>query len=596
MYRYAMALVAAVVATPALAGPVAPAGTKGTSYPFPTSAPVVVVLNGYETARARLGALLAAALPTDAPTVAKAFDAELGKLLDGRKLTAVRKDARTYLVVHDAKSLFESGGAITAVVPVTAADKFRDTFLTAEELKGMKQGAGGVHSATTSSGRTIYLTDLKDHVAVSFDELTASGYAADYPAATADAMGADLAASFEAADLGVYVGMPAIVEAYRNEVQAAKRLLEFIFQQAIDQGKLPGVGKIQFGGMKVAIRGVFQGIRDCRGLVLAAEFRPDGLLLRAHAQFTDKSPTAQLMKAEASGPLAAMGRLPAGFGEYVECRLGDGFRDVMPVLTMKQLPADDDEKGAAALERSWADRLAAGPGGAWYAQLDPGAEIAVTEFKDPAKGARAAVDAFRAVGPGGFVSRVYVKGAPEVADATVKHRGLTFTEVRLRLDLDTTAGRLPEGAARDAMLAQLKRTRLERPGVWIGADDRTVIQLTAKDWASAKAALDAYLDGKPVVGSEDNFKAVQKHLPSRATAVLLSDVGVVVWDGAELLRAVGPTVPGVPAIPDLRRPKGPPVYAGVAVSMSGDTGMITAFVPADAAVVVTKMLSAAGAK
>ena len=170
MSRFVFAVAVVAFATPVLlAAPVPPEGSKGPVYPYPAKAPIVVCLNGYENARERLTKLLTTALPDQAPKLTKRLDEELKKILEGRKLTAVRKDARLFFVVNDLGNLFgDDAPPISVLVPVTTYKEFRESFLTREELKTLDQGRDGVDAIKTAAfgeEEPAYLVDLKDYVA-----------------------------------------------------------------------------------------------------------------------------------------------------------------------------------------------------------------------------------------------------------------------------------------------------------------------------------------------------------------------------------------------------------------------------------------------
>src|SRR5262245_22335863 len=178
MSRIVFAVVAVAFATPAVsAAPVAADEGKASGFPYSAKAPVVVCLNGYDKARERITKLLTAALPNEAPKLTKRFDEQLEKVLEGRKLTAIRKDARIYLVLNDLKGLLgDDEPPIAAIVPVTAYKDFRESFLTKEELKTLDQGRDGVDAIKTEAfgdEMPVFMVDLKDHVVVTIDRATA---------------------------------------------------------------------------------------------------------------------------------------------------------------------------------------------------------------------------------------------------------------------------------------------------------------------------------------------------------------------------------------------------------------------------------------
>ena len=189
MSRFLFAIAVLFLAMPAFSAEPATAqapakGGKGAAYPYPARAPIVVSLNGYEQARERLTKLLTTALPKEAPKLTKRFDDELAKVLKGRKLNAIRKDARLFVVVNDLANLFgEDHLPVAVLVPVTTYKEFRESFLTRDELKTFDAGRDNVDAIKTEAFGdeiTIHMVDLKEYVAITPDKATADTYAGKY--------------------------------------------------------------------------------------------------------------------------------------------------------------------------------------------------------------------------------------------------------------------------------------------------------------------------------------------------------------------------------------------------------------------------------
>ncbi|MBA4065930.1 MAG: hypothetical protein C0501_19870 [Isosphaera sp.] len=585
MSRLVLAALSVALAAPLAAAPVPADGGKNVPLPFPAKAPVVVVLNGVDTARARLDKLLTAAVPKEAGRVAKLLDDQLGTLFEGRKLTAVRKDARLFLVLNDLTGLTDETPAVSVLVPVTGYKDFLGSFLTRDEAKGVERGRDGVDSVkmtVAGAEATVHLVDLKEYAAVSVDRGTAEGYAGKYAAATAEQFGPDLAETFLRSDLAAYVNLDAINQQFGDEIRGVKGLIDFALQQAQQQGALPGMSKKQLDAMKVMFKGLVQGVEDCRGLVAGAEFRPDGLFLKVQARFADGSETAKTLAAEPPGQLADLARLPAGLGTYTAVRLGKGVGRVVRDLSQELVTTDDDARGAELIEGHLKDVEAAGPGAEFAAALPPDAALTVTAYKDADKAAKALAKAFKAVAAGGRVGGAVLKAAPRVGDEAEKYKGFTFASVNLTYDFDATVAGLPE-EARGPTLEILKRTTAEKSAQWIGSDGKVVVRVTAKDWAAAARLLDQYLDEKAGVGSAAGFRAVRSQLPAEANVLLVAEVGSALTGMAAQLKTVAGMIPGFPEIRAPKKPAGGvPTYAGAALTLKGETATLAAYVPAPA--------------
>jgi hypothetical protein len=580
---------------PALAAaPAQPPGRAPVVFPYPAKAPIVVCLNGYEKARDRLNMMLAAALPKDADRIAKALDDELRKLAEGRKLDAVRKDARVFLVVNDLAALFEDSPAVSVLVPVTSYKAFLETALTAEELGTLDRGKDGVDAFKTSAPgeeTPAFLVDLKNYVVLTLDRVTAEGYAGKYDPASAEALGPELADSFLKADAAALVNMDQINDLYGDQIRAVRGLVDFGLMQAQQEGLLAGLDQKQIEAAKVLLKGAFQGIEDCRAVVLAAEFKAEGLVVRLQARFAENTPSWRLLGEEPVGRLAEVGRLPGGLGTYQATRFGPTLADLLRGMALQFSTTDDDRRGAELIDQHLQDLAAAGPRGEYAASAAGGVGVTVTEYADASKAARALSKVYKAVAAGGRVNGVIVKAAPRVQDEAETYRKFTFTQVTLRYDLDATVAALPE-EVRGQTLESLKRTVSERTTLWIGTDGKVVVQLIAGGWEAARGMLDSYLDGKPAIGDEAGFKLTRSHLPDEANLLLIGETAATLTALADSLRAMQETIPDLPRIPTLKPGKAPPTYVGGAVTLKGDMATVTVFVPGTAMEAARTLLDA----
>lgn len=584
--RAALAVVALATLAPLshAAAPVPGEAGKAITFPYPAKAPVVVQVNGIGAARDRLTAMLKAAVPDEVAALNKQVDAGLKELLADRKLTAIPKDGRAFLVVNNIEGLFENTPAVSLLLPVTGYKEFRETFLTADERKTFEAGKNGVDEVKVNllgGEHAVYMIDLKEYVAITPDKGTAETYSLKYTKATTAAMPPALAKSFVAADVAVYVNLDVINDAYGDQIRAFKGLIDFGIQQGLMGGMVPGLGKKQIEAAKVMLKGAFQAVEDCRGVVLAAEFRPDGLNLRLQAQFAEDTASFKLLKGEVPGALAELGKLPAGLAQYSGSKFGQTFAEAVGGLNAAFAPADDDAKGNDLLDKRTKELLAAGPLGDVTGSGAPDVTLTVGSYTDPKKAAAAIVGCYEAMSASGRIQAVVLKDAPKVTPAARKHKGFTFTEVRLSFDFEATVKDLPE-QLKESTLAQMKRLTSEKMTAWVGTDGKTVVQVVAKDWDAASAALDTFLDGQKAVGDTAGFKLTRKNLPPEASLLLLLETGQSVTAILDSLRALEGVVPDFPKIGKVKPLTGAPTFIGVAVALKGDTATADLFVPGTA--------------
>lgn len=581
------------VSTAAPAAPAVPAG-KNVTLPYPAKVPLVVQVNGIERARERLTKMLEALPPAERDQVKKELDSGLKALLTDRKLSAIPPDGRVFLVVHDFAKLADEEPAVSVLVPVTGYKEFKDTFLTAKERKTVEKGGSGIEtvkSAATGEEVSVHLVDLKEYVALSVSKDTAELYAGKYTRAQSGAMGADLSSSFLAADLSLFVNMDVINDKYGEQIRQFKGLIDFALGQAQMGGMLPGLNKKQVEMVKVVLNGFVQGIEDSQGVVITTEFRPEGLNLRAQAQFAADTPSAKAFKAEVPGPLADLSKLPRGLSTYGGSKFDKKIADVFRQFSQEFGAAEDDEKGAAAIEKLLAEVGAAGPQGEFNATSTPHSGLTVTSYQSADKAFAALTKLYKAIGSGGRFSNVVLKEKPKVADKAQSHRDFAFSEVRLTFDFAATVEALPENV-RESTLNSLKRLLKEKTTLWVGTNGKVVVQLVAKDWDAAKKLLDDYLDGKAAVGTEAGFQLTRKNLPGNATAIYLFETSQALTMLVEQVKAAGAAIPGgLPPIGDVKPVKGDPTFVGVALSLKPQVATCDAFVPGTAMNVATKMLA-----
>lgn len=575
---------------PAPAAP--PANGKPITFPFPADCAAVACASGYDTARDRLKVMLTAGLPGEAPILTPGFGAFLDKTFYGHTLKGVRRDARVFAVLPDIRQL-GNWSTVSVLVPVTKYGEFRDAFLTAEERKRLVNAGNGVEAverAAAVGGGTVYLTDLKDYVAISTDKQVALSYAGAYTRASSTLLGPELTEALVKADFAVYLNMVVVNQQIGDKIRQLKELFEKMMQQLLDQSKIPGIGKRGVNAMKATIKAAFQGLEDCQALVLAAEFRPEGLLLQGQIRFGPDTLTAQLIPSNLA-PSPDLGALPAGFTSYTASRLGDSFGNLLDDFNAAFAPADGDDRPGGPFDQYLKEKAAAGVRRQWYAEVSPGTGITIGEYRDPARAVRALLAGYKTIGPGGTIKAVFVKSVPVIVEQSVKHRGFTFTEIRVHYDLAATAARLPEGPLRQLLLDDFKLRVTEKTNIWVGTDGKTVVRLTGKDWATVKGTLDAYLDGKRGVAAEKGFQLARRNLPDTAVYVTFEETRATITRSVPLFRPLLKMIPGFPEIPKLTPVKGDPTYLGSAVTLQGDTAGFLVFVPAQGMAVVNQMFT-----
>ncbi|MBX9584648.1 MAG: hypothetical protein K2X87_30465 [Gemmataceae bacterium] len=588
------ALALALAAAPATAAD-PPAG-QNVPLPFPAKAPVVLQVQGHERAKTRLLKTLEALPPAESGKVKKAIEDGLKQALEGRSLAAVPGDGRWFVAVHDITTLGDEQPAVAVLIPVTGYAEFKKTFLTADEQKAVEKAGDGVEAVKTAAGgdeHTLYLAQVKGYVVVSPNKETAESYSGKYTPAQSGSMGPELGAAFLAGDVSLYVNMDVINDLYGDKIRQFKELIDFALGQAAQGGMIPGLNKKQLELVKTVLQGLVQGIEDAKGVVVAAEFRPEGANLKVLGRFADDSASAGMLKPEVPGPLTELAKLPKGLTTYGGSKFGAKFGDLWNQFAQEFAASDDDEEAEGRIKKLLAEVQAAGPGATYAATSIPDRSLSITAYKDPGKAVAALVKLYQGMPGGGKVANVVLKEKPKVTPDARKYKGYTFAEVRLDFDFEATVEGLPE-PVRDSTLAQLKKMAAAKSAFWLGTDGKAVVQVSGKDWAAAQALLDGYLGGDDGVGSEAGYKLTRKNLPADATAVYLAETGELLTMLAEQAKTVGAAMPGGGGLPDfgkLKPVKGEPTYLGFALTLKGQVATGDVFVPGGSINVATQMLA-----
>lgn len=583
MVRVGLAIAAAL----AFSQPARPASLDddarpGITFPFPARVHLVVCVNGYEATRVKMTKSLAAALPKQAERLTRWLDEAWTDALSGRQLTAIRADARLFLVVHDVAQLAEDEPAVCVLVPITSYREFRETFLTKDERQSLDAGKEVDAIRTTAFGDEthLYLVDLKDYVAITPEREIADAYTAKYTPATTETIGGDTAQTFLKSDLALYVNLDAINEKYGDLVRGLKGLIDLAIQQGQLQGPLSFLGPRQLEAAREAIRLLVQGFEDSRGAVVGIEFRPDGWSIQVRLRFADDSATAKLLSGEQPDPFDLMARLPGKLDIYQAMRLGPKLGRLARELNEDLTTTEEDARGAELIEQHLKDLASAGPGSRFLATTLPGTVLEVTAYQHPEKAARALTKAYKAVAAGGRVNGIVVKTAPRVADEAQTHRGFTFSSIHLNYDFAASVAGLPEGL-RQEILDQFKMTTPEKALEWVGTDQKVVVRIRAKDWDTARALLDQYLDSKHTLGAETAFQCVRERLPREANWLLVADLESVLSNTFRTLDSLRDELPELGRIlHGLKRDRPPGSYFGVALTFRMDTITLTAYAPA----------------
>jgi hypothetical protein len=268
-------------------------------------------------------------------------------------------------------------------------------------------------------------------------------------------------------------------------------------------------------------------------------------------------------------PLNELGALPTGFFAYFQTTPEDVFQGALGM-------SGSDAPGSAALEKLTKELA--------KSAKEAGARTLIGAFSferslqimpaaSPAKLTEVQQKFFSSIKEAKGEKLPGIKGVPDFKPNERTHRGIQLSFVSIELDFSEMEKQLQQqqqpGAK--AMIEIMKKLIGEKQQTWFGHNDKANIQITAKSWEQAQAALDAYLDGKGTVGQEKAFIEARKQLPGQANAVVLVSapnlarfIGQIV---PEVLKEFGMNLPA-PNIP----PATEPSYLGIALTGQPERG------------------------
>jgi hypothetical protein len=574
-------LVVLAACRPAAAAP-APVDRSGLAQ-VPATAPIVLYLHGAEGTKDRLLVTLKAALPEVLPLVQPQLDSWLKDGIEGRKLAGVPKDGPIFLVFTELPKPGENPPKMAVVLAVNKYEEFRDGLLKEDERKNIKSNGAGVERTVIDNSEGIYFVDKKGFAVVTPNEEVANAFAKKQ-AGLDGKMSKAQTAKFLAGDLGVYVRLDAVNKEYADQIKGAKEAIGALLDQAGS-----AVARSQKSGIEMAkkmIGPVFQAVEDSEGVLLTVDFRPGGFALHAQTELRGGSTTASRLEGLKLSGFKDLDRMPGGQIFYTGLQASGRMLEALGGALLG-VANDPDSKDAKAVAESLEQMAKAGPGAMLSAGTLPASGIQVSHFEDPAKAVAAQLKMVQAAEPGSTLQGGALKAKPVVKTSAQKYGDFDFNSVEMTWDLDKMAeqaggGReLPE-ETRKQIAEGMKALLGEKLTAWFGTDGKVVMQVTAKDWATAEKMLDRYFKGNKGAGDAPAFRDVRKELPAESSMVGLVDavqyVAAVVDVVKPIFGGIFPLPPAFPGKPN----KDSPSYVGAAVGLQPERGTLDVFISAGA--------------
>jgi hypothetical protein len=539
----------------------------------PADAALVVHVRGLERTRDRLLTLVKNAVPDLAQKVEDKVNDALKSALLGRELKGMPADGPVLLVLAEASLHPEEVAAV--LVRVSDYEQFLGGLLKEDERKALKKDPAG-YETTEVEDKPVYLVRRDGYAVLTLSKDVAGRLTGKVAKSLADTADPALAKKLLEADVGVYVNMAVVNQQLAEPIKLFREQIEKSFEQG-------AAGDAKNAGLDVDRRiadTLFQAAADSQTVLATWEINPEGVAGHAEVTVPANSKTNNLLKPARSAALTErLARLPAGELAYVAAQVDlPVFKDVMVrnhglLANPKSPEAREFKDGARAL----ADAQPWQAVGSYH--MTPMRSVTVTDYKLPDKAAAALLEIYRAYK--GSILGDAVK-EPQVRANAEKYRGFKFHSAGIAWDFDKMRakwGELPE-PVKESMTAGVKKFLGEGMNVWFGSDGKVFVQITAKDWETARKLFDGYLDGKDNVGGTAAFAQARKNLPAEATAVIVLDGPRYVEWFFQFARAIVPVE--TPNAPEFKAPAGKYSYFGVSATLRSERGHFDLWLPGSA--------------
>jgi hypothetical protein len=594
MVLTALALLVAVA--PLAAAPL-PAGKTALAQ-VPASAPMVVQLRGIEGTADRLIAYLKNALPEQALLIApliKTFTEGVGE----RKLAGLAKDGpHLAAFLEMPKEGMEGLPKVAIILSTTDNKEFLDGVLKDSEKKALKKEEGGYKSTVIEdNGDPMFIVERQGYVILTprkevAKEMVTKGVGLD------TRMSDELMEKFLALDLGLYVGMDVLNKDYAEQIKQAKKL-------ALDELKAGAVGgaieKAQMELITTAVGAGFQAVEDSKGIIAGLEFRPTAINLHAETEVRPGTATSKTLGELKVSKFENLAKMPAGSLFFLAGEMNAPILNAFKSVLYGQ-GIDPESKEGKAVAAAAEALVKARPTTLVQSASVPTSGISVWSAEDPKALVAAQLKLIEAMGDGKVFGGVPLKEKPTIKANAQKYRDINFTQIKLTIDPEKISGQLNDdqlalifGAEATKKVAEeLKKLLSEPMEVYLGIDGQQMVQVTARNWATAEKMLAGYYEGKGTIRFLDGYSQIRKDLPPAGNLLVLVDLPAyleVVFNvfkpalEARLPAALPPKYPA-PA------PQGSAGYVGFALTLNKDRASADLVISAESVLVTYKRFGA----
>jgi hypothetical protein len=567
--RWSVAWLALLLAVPAEAQEGSPLAQ------VPAGSPIVIQFHGFQSTKDRLLTMIKNALPEFGPMIQEKLEEAIKEGLEGRELKGLAADGPILLVLMSLPKPGEEIPHFALIARVTNYETFRDGFLKAEERKSLKPDKTAGYEVATIEGREVYLVNRPGYAALTPLKEVAVQLVRVQPGLETK-LSKDLARRFLEPDVAVYVDLAAITSQYGPQIKQGRQLIDLGLQQA--QAELGPAEKSWLAIGKDMLDALFQALEDSRALVAAAEFQPEGLALHKVLTIAPDSKTGAFLQGAKPSALPELASLPGGQMMYQVIQADSNlYRRLLPL--MQGFLAEGDDQRAKAMQAALKLLADANPRTLAQGADLRGDGLMVTHYENLNKAAEAHLKLFQLLKEAeGFRFMPLKKVAVKPNDRT--HRNFRLHSAEMAWDLEQMLGRQPGGKE---MVDAMKKLVGEGMQIWFGTDGKVFVQVSARDWETARGYLDQFLDGNSGIGQQPAYRQTRQQLPEQASMVMLMNLPKYFQVMSDYVQAIMSATGfgGNRPVPPARM--GEAFYAGVAVTVQAEQVSLDVWIPVAAA-------------
>ncbi|HKA06337.1 MAG TPA: hypothetical protein VKD71_03710, partial [Gemmataceae bacterium] len=297
----AIVVTALVAGAPGRAAPVPVTPGESPLAVVPAQSPIVVHLRGVTRTKDRLATLVKNALPDIGQLAAAQLDQALTTALEGRKLQGVDPAGPVFVTFLEMPKVEADQVSVALIARVNKYADFRDGLLTDDERKSLKPDNAGYERAEIM-GREYFFVDRGAYAVLTPNKDAATQLTKKQPGLDGK-ISTEIGRKFLEADLAAYVNLTAVNKEFGDQIRGARQFMEL----AIEAMPAGGADKHSVDMAKSFFGSAFQVVEDGRAIVLAFEFRPEGLALHLQAQVGAETKTNKLLKEQKPASLDALG-------------------------------------------------------------------------------------------------------------------------------------------------------------------------------------------------------------------------------------------------------------------------------------------------